>query len=60
MEAAITDRDRAAMVRAAVARVGREEMKAALARTNDPSFQAPKAVATPSTPFASTAIRPTW
>ena len=45
MEAAITDRDRATLVRAAVARVGREEMKAALARTNDPSFPAPKAVA---------------
>jgi hypothetical protein len=44
MEAAITDRDRATLVRAAVARVGREEMKAALARTNDPSFPAPKAV----------------
>jgi hypothetical protein len=44
MEGGITDSDRATLVRAAVARVGRDEMKTALARTNDPSFQAPKAV----------------
>ena len=44
MEGGITDSDRAALVRAAVARVGRDELKAALARTSTPSFQAPKAV----------------
>ena len=40
----ITDSDRAALVRFAVARVGRDAMKEALVRTTDPSFQAPKAV----------------
>jgi hypothetical protein len=44
MEGEITDDDRAALVRCAVSRVGRDEMKAALVRTNDPAFQAPKAV----------------
>jgi len=44
MEREITDDDRASLVRFAVARVGRDEMKAALVRTNDPTFQAPKAV----------------
>jgi hypothetical protein len=44
MEAGITDSDRLTMLRAAVARVEREEMKAALARTSDPAFQIPKAV----------------
>jgi hypothetical protein len=44
MEGEITDSDRAALVRSAVARVDRDEMKAALARTTDPSFQAPKVV----------------
>ena len=45
MEAGITDSARSAMVRAAVARVGRDELKAALDLTADPRFQAPKAVA---------------
>ncbi|MGO8870401.1 MAG: hypothetical protein ACLQPH_03200 [Acidimicrobiales bacterium] len=45
MEGAITDRDRTTMLRAAVARVGRDEMKAALLRTSDPSFRPPKVVA---------------
>jgi hypothetical protein len=40
----ITDSDRAALVRAAVARVDREAMKDALARTHEAAFQAPKAV----------------
>jgi hypothetical protein len=44
MDREITDVDRAALVRCAVTRVGRDEMKAALARTNDPSFQAPTSV----------------
>jgi hypothetical protein len=44
MESGITDSDRLTMLRAAVARVEREEMKAALARTADPAFQIPKAV----------------
>jgi hypothetical protein len=45
MDREITDTDRATMVRCAVSRVGRDEMKAALGRTNDPSFQAPTSVA---------------
>jgi len=45
MEREITDSDRATMVRCAVSRVGRDEMKAALIRTNDPSFTAPTSVA---------------
>jgi hypothetical protein len=45
MEAGNTDSARSAMVRAAVARVGRDELKAALALTADPRFLAPKAVA---------------
>ena len=44
MDRQITDADRAAMVRCAVSRVGRDEMKGALGRTNDPSFQAPTSV----------------
>ena len=44
MEREITDSDRAAMVRCAVSRVGRDEMRAALARTDDASFQAPTSV----------------
>ena len=44
MDREITDADRAMLVRAAVTRVGRDEMKAALARTDDPSFQAPTSV----------------
>ena len=44
MDREITDADRAAMVRRAVTRVGRDEMKAALARTDDPSFRAPTSV----------------
>jgi len=44
-EAGVTDRARSAMVRAAVAGVGADELKAALALTVDPRFQAPKAVA---------------
>jgi hypothetical protein len=45
MEGEITDGDRAALVRTAVSRVGRDELKEALARTTEASFQAPKAVA---------------
>ena len=44
MEAGITDSARSAMVRAAVARVGRDELKTALALTADPRFQAPTAI----------------
>jgi hypothetical protein len=44
MEGEITDSDRVAMVRSAVARLGREDLKAALARTSDASFVAPNAV----------------
>ena len=44
MEREITDADRATMVRCAVARVGRDEMRSALARTDDASFQAPTSV----------------
>jgi hypothetical protein len=44
MEGEITDGDRAALVRTAVSRVGRDEMKEALGRTNEASFQAPKVV----------------
>jgi hypothetical protein len=44
MEGGITDDGRSIMLRAAVARVGREEMKAGLASTADPRFAAPKAV----------------
>ena len=40
----ITDSDRAALVRTAVSRVGRDELKGALARTHEAAFQAPKAV----------------
>lgn len=45
MEGGITDRDRATMLRAAVARVGRDEMKSALALATDPSFRPSKVVA---------------
>ncbi|HZM56783.1 MAG TPA: hypothetical protein VFC03_17310 [Acidimicrobiales bacterium] len=45
MEGVITDSDRAAMLRCAVVKVGRDELKAALDRASDPRFQAPKAVA---------------
>jgi hypothetical protein len=45
MEGVITDSDRATMLRCAVAKVGRDELKAALARTSDPRFQTPKPVA---------------
>jgi hypothetical protein len=44
MEAGITDNDRLTMLRAAVARVEMDEMKASLARTTDPAFPIPKAV----------------
>ena len=44
MEARSTDGDRSAMVRAAVTRVDRNELKAALDLTAAPGFQAPKAV----------------
>jgi hypothetical protein len=44
MEHEITDVDRATLVRCAVARVGRDEMRSALARTDDASFQAPTSV----------------
>jgi hypothetical protein len=42
MEAVITDEDRSDMLRAAVARVGRDELKAALGITSDPRFAVPK------------------
>ena len=45
MEVGITDSARSAMVRAAVVRVERDELKTALALTADPRFEAPKAVA---------------
>jgi hypothetical protein len=44
MEREITDSDRMAMVRAAVARLGRDDLKAALARTADASLTASNAV----------------
>jgi hypothetical protein len=44
MEGGITGDDRTAVLRAAVANVDREEMKAALASTSDPRFAAPKAI----------------
>jgi len=44
MEGEISDSDRVAMVRSAVARLGREDLKAALARTSDASLAAPNAV----------------
>jgi len=44
MEHEITDGDRVAMVRHAVARLGREHLKEALARTSEASFTAPIAV----------------
>jgi len=44
MEGGITDDARSTMLRAALARVGREEMKAGLASTAEPRFAAPKAV----------------
>ncbi len=44
MEREITDADRATLVRWAVARVGRDEMRSALGRTDDASFQAPTSV----------------
>jgi hypothetical protein len=44
MEGEITDGDRAALVRVAVSRLGRDELKEALVRTTEASFQAPKAV----------------
>jgi hypothetical protein len=44
MEHEITDADRTAMVRCAVSRAGRDDVKGALARANDPSFQAPTSV----------------
>ncbi len=45
MEVGITDSARSAVVEAAVAQVGNEELKAALALTADPRFEAPTAVA---------------
>ena len=44
MEREISDSDRGAMVRSAVARLGREDLKVALAHTSDASFVAPTAV----------------
>jgi len=44
MEREISDSDRGTMVRSAVARLGREDLKVALAHTSDPSFVAPNAV----------------
>jgi hypothetical protein len=44
MEHEITDGDRVAMVRYAVARLGRDHLKEALTRTSDASFTAPSAV----------------
>ncbi len=45
MEGAITDGDRATMLQAALSKVARVELKAALALTVDPQFQTSKAVA---------------
>ncbi len=45
MKGEITDSNRAALVRAAVARVGRDEMKAGLLRTNESALPTPKPVA---------------
>ncbi len=44
MEAVGTDTARATMLRLAVTRVPRDDLKAALARTSDPSFRTPTAV----------------
>lgn len=44
MEGTITDDERAAMLRAAVEQVGRDDLKAALGQAIDPSFRAPTAV----------------
>jgi hypothetical protein len=44
MDATITDKDRATMVQAALTRLGRDELRDALALTTDPRFQVPKAV----------------
>jgi len=44
MEGGITDSARSTMLRAALARVGRDELKAALDRSSDPHLQIPKAV----------------
>ncbi len=44
MDATISDKDRVTMVRAAVARLGRDELREALTFTSDPRFQVPKAV----------------
>jgi hypothetical protein len=44
MEVGITDQARSIMVRAAVSKVGRDEMKAALSRTPETLAQVPKAV----------------
>ena len=44
MQGTITDDDRSIMLRAAVSRVGREEMKAALASIPDPGSAVPKGV----------------
>ncbi len=45
MDATISDAAREAMLRATLSRVGREELKAALARSADPRLSAPTAVA---------------
>jgi hypothetical protein len=44
MEGGITDADRGTMLRAALARVGRDELQEALALTTDPTFHTQKAV----------------
>ena len=45
MEGGITDAERSTMLRAAVSRVGRDELKGALDRSSFPHAQIPKAVA---------------
>jgi hypothetical protein len=45
MEGGITESDRMTMLRAAVAKVGRDEVKSALARSSEAQHQTPKAVA---------------
>jgi hypothetical protein len=44
MEAGITDQDRSTLLRAAVAKVQRDEMKVALGHSSEPASQIPKAV----------------
>ncbi len=47
MAGAITDSERSSMLRAAVSKVGRDELKQALNRSSGPDFQVPRPVANP-------------